>query len=141
MSNNSSRPGMPATSVRLAAPRNLLSDDAGLYISDFGGHRVFQLSSAGLLSTLLGTGVRDIRAMAAWQRMRSWLSSGIGVGFDGSLYLADSLNHAIRRFRAGLSQPSPRRNAGGLALDVFGTLQVPIWRWAAAGFSSRRNTP
>jgi hypothetical protein len=66
-------PGMPATSVRLAAPRNLLADDSGsLYISDFGGHRVFQLSTAGLLSTLLARADADIRATAAWQRTRSW---------------------------------------------------------------------
>ena len=49
--------GSSATTMRLAAPRNLLADDNGsLYISDFGGHRVFQLSSDGLLTTLAGTG-------------------------------------------------------------------------------------
>ena len=80
-------PGMLATSVRLAAPRNLLADDSGsLYISDFGGHRVFQLSRAGLLSTLLGTGVRGYSGdggLATDAQLA--YPAGLASGFDGSL--------------------------------------------------------
>src|SRR5262249_46470102 len=46
-----------ATSVSLFAPRNVAWDHyQSIYISDFTGHRVYQLSAAGTLSTVAGNG-------------------------------------------------------------------------------------
>ena len=67
--------GMPGVSMRLRAPRNLLADDQlNLYISDFAGHRVFKLSTDGLLSTLAGTGAAGFLGDGGPANMGSWLS-------------------------------------------------------------------
>ncbi len=119
--------GAPATSMLLNSPRNLLAiDGGGLYISDFGGHRVFQLSAGGLLTTVAGTGTPGYSGdggMAAVAQLA--YPAGLAVGFDGSLYLADSLNHAVRRISSGVigtfgSVGTPV----GLAFDIFATLFV-----------------
>lgn len=117
--------GKPGASMRLLAPRNLLADDQlNLYFSDFAGHRVFKLSADGLLTTVAGTGVAgylgDGGPAAAAQLA---FPAGLTIGFDGSLYLADSANHAVRRISNGVittlvSVGTPV----GLALDVLATL-------------------
>jgi uncharacterized protein (TIGR03437 family) len=118
---------MPGASMRLLAPRNLLADDQrNLYISDFAGHRVFQLSTSGLLTTVAGTGapgyLGDGGPAAAAQLD---FPAGLAIGFDGSLYIADSTNHAVRRISNGVI--TTFASAGtpvGLALDVLATLYV-----------------
>ena len=91
--------GMTGASMRLLAPRNLLADDQlNLYLSDFKGHRVFRLSAGGMLTTVAGTGAPgysgDGGGAAAAQLA---FPAGLTRGFDGSLYIADSANHAVRR--------------------------------------------
>jgi len=116
--------GMPAVSMRLLAPRNLLADDQrNLYFSDFTGHRVFQLSVKGLLTTITGTGAAgylgDGGPAAAAQVA---FPAGLAMGFDGALYIADSANHAVRRISNGVI--TTFASAGtpvGLALDVLAT--------------------
>src|SRR5512135_2479751 len=118
---------MPAVSMRLLAPRNLLADDQlNIYIPDFAGHRVFKLSADGLLSTVAGTGAAgysgDGGPAAAAQLA---FPAGLAMGFDGSLYIADSANHAVRRISSGVI--TTFASAGtpvGLALDVLATLYV-----------------
>jgi uncharacterized protein (TIGR03437 family) len=119
--------GMAATSMLLNSPRNLLAiDGGGLYISDFGGHRVFQLSTGGLLTTVAGTGTPGFSgdggmAMAA----QLAFPAGLAVGFDGSLYVADSLNHAVRRISSGVvSTFGSVGTPVGMAFDIFATLFV-----------------
>ena len=119
--------GMPGVSMHLLAPRNLLADDQlNIYISDFTGHRVFQLSAGGLLTTVAGTGVPgylgDGGPAAAAQLD---FPAGLAMGFDGSLYIADSSNHAVRRISNGVI--TTFASAGtpvALALDVLATLYV-----------------
>jgi len=119
--------GKPGTSMRLAAPRNLLADDRlNLYVSDFAGHHLFQLSADGLLTTVAGTGkpgyLGDGGPAAASQLD---FPAGLAMGFDGSLYIADSANHAVRRISNGLI--TTFASAGtpvGLVLDVLATLYV-----------------
>lgn len=119
--------GKPGVFIRLLAPRNLLADDQlNLYISDFAGHRVFKLSADGLLTTVAGTGVAGYLgdggpAAAAVLAF----PAGLAMGFDGSLYIADSANHAVRRISNGVM--TTFASAGtpvGLALDVLATLYV-----------------
>ena len=119
--------GMPGASMILKTPRNLLADDQGnLYISDFGGHRVFQLSTSGLLTTVAGTGTPGYLGdggPAATAQLD--FPAGLAMGFDGSLYIADSANHAVRRISNGVI--TTFASAGtpvGLALDVLATLYV-----------------
>ncbi len=65
----------------------------------------------------------DIWATAA-RRLRRSLTfpAGLAMGFDGSLYIADSSNHAVRRISSGVI--TTFASAGtpvGLALDVLAT--------------------
>jgi sugar lactone lactonase YvrE len=119
--------GMPGASMRLLAPRNLLADDQGnLYFSDFVGHRVFQLSAAGLLTTVAGTGSPGYLGDGGPAAMAQLdFPAGLAMGFDGSLYIADSANHAVRRISNGvISTFALAGTPVGLALDVLATLYV-----------------
>lgn len=119
--------GLAATSMLLNSPRNLLAiDGGGLYISDFGGHRVYQLSTGGLLTTVAGTGTPGYSGdggMAAAAQLA--YPAGLAVGFDGSLYVADSLNHAVRKISSGvIATFGSVGTPVGMALDIFATLFV-----------------
>ena len=51
--------------------------------------------------------------------------TGLAMGFDGSLYIADSANHAVRRISNGvIATFASVGTPVGLALDVFATLYV-----------------
>jgi uncharacterized protein (TIGR03437 family) len=118
---------MPGVSLRLQGPRNLLADDQGnLYISDFGGHHVFRLSAGGALTTVAGSGVPGYTGdggPAAASQLD--FPAGLAMGFDGSLYIADSSNHAVRRISKGvISTFTAAGSPVGLALDVLATLYV-----------------
>ena len=118
--------GMPATSMQLVAPRNLLADGENVYISDFGGHRVFQLSSAGLLTTVAGTGTPGYFGNGGLATAAQLAyPAGLTAGLDGSLYVADSSNHAVRRISSGIITTFALvETPVGLAMDSFGTLEV-----------------
>lgn len=90
-----------ATDTVLKAPRNVAVDPAGtMYISDFQDHRVLRVASDGRLAVLAGTGAPgpalDTTPLAATLNF----PAGLTVDSTGALYLADSANHAIRRFTA-----------------------------------------
>ena len=123
----SANEGMPGVSMRLLAPRNLLADDQlNIYISDFAGHRVYRLSPDGLLITVAGTGAPgyfgDGGPATAGQLA---FPAGLAMGFDGSLYIADTANHAVRSISNGVI--TTFASAGtpvGLAMDALSTLYV-----------------
>jgi uncharacterized protein (TIGR03437 family) len=51
--------------------------------------------------------------------------AGLALGFDSSLYLADSLNHAVRRISSGIITTFASVGTPvGMALDLFATLHV-----------------
>jgi len=119
--------GLPAISMLLTAPRNLLAlDGGGLYISDFGGQRVFQLSAGGLLTTVAGTGAPGYSGDGGLATVAQLAyPAGLATGFDGSLYVADSLNHAVRRISSGvIATFASVGTPVGMALDIFATLFV-----------------
>jgi trimeric autotransporter adhesin len=119
--------GSPATVLALSAPRNLAFDDIGnLYISDFGGARVYQMSPQGSLSTIAGTGIAGVSGdNGAASQAR--LNHPAGLAFDpqGVLYVADSANHLVRRIKLGVITSYARAaTPTGLSFDGLGTLYV-----------------
>ncbi len=98
--------GLVATELALQAPRNVAVDRAGiLSISDFADHRVLQLSPEGRLLAVVGTGqlgsaLDTVAASAATLAF----PAGLFAAPDGSLLIADSGNHVIRRFSNGILQ-------------------------------------
>ena len=91
-----------ALGIRFLGPRNLAMDASGnLYISDFGDHRVYQLSPDGRIQTVAGNGVRGagLDGPAGLSELDS--PAGLAIGPGGVLYIADSGNGRIRRVRNG----------------------------------------
>ncbi|MGI9601004.1 MAG: hypothetical protein ACR2QE_03910 [Acidimicrobiales bacterium] len=95
--------GGPAVAARLKNPKGLARHGHHLYIADGMNHRIRRVNlSNGVITTVAGTGDRGFggdggpaidAALNIPQR--------IDVDGSGAVYIADSNNHRIRRFRAG----------------------------------------
>jgi len=118
----SSGDGGPATAAQLLTPRDVAVDAAGtVYISEFGSHRVRQVTPDGLIATAAGIGVAGFRGdggPAADAQLDS--PAGLAVDRSGALYIADSQNQRVRKILPG-----------GLISTVLGgapdtALQTPI---------------
>lgn len=91
--------GVPATETELQGTNDLAFDLKGrLLIADSGNHRVRRVNTDGVIETIAGTGT------AGWSgdggpAVAAQLAapSPLAVGRDGSLYIADFSNHAIRK--------------------------------------------
>jgi sugar lactone lactonase YvrE len=94
--------GGPATAARLKTPHSLVVDGAGvLFIADSANSRIRRVDTAGVITTIAG---RDGDGYSgdggpARQAMLN-RPKGVALGPDGSLYIADSLNHRVRRIDA-----------------------------------------
>ena len=91
--------GGAATDARLNNPQGVALDGAGnLYIGDTSNHRIRKVDTAGVISTVAGSGTGghsgDGGAATAAQ-----LNSPRGVALDGAgnLYIADAWNNRIRK--------------------------------------------
>ena len=91
--------GGPATSAQLNWPRDMaMGEDGSLYIADTDNHRIRKVNSDGTISTVVGTGTSGYSGdggpatTAQLNRPRD-----VEVGEDGSLYIADTDNHCIRK--------------------------------------------
>ena len=136
----------PAAAAQLMSPRNVLVDAAGnLYISEFEGHRVRKVTPAGVISTVAGIGVAGLGGDGG-PAVKAQLAYPAGLAMDGAgtLYIADSQNHRIRRVTPdgvilnylGGTDAVVFTTPVGLALDASGTLYV-----AERAPSIRRFTP
>ncbi len=91
--------GIPATEARLTYPPGVAVDNAGnLYIADFGNRRVRKVGVDGIIDTIAGTGARDFSGDGG-PATAAELHEPHSVAVDsaGNLYIADTLNHRIRR--------------------------------------------
>jgi RHS repeat-associated protein len=91
--------GGPASAARLSSPAGVaLGQDGSLYIADTYNHRVRRVSTSGIITTVAGTGAAGYNgdggpAVAA----RIALPYEVAAGSDGSVYIADTSNHRVRR--------------------------------------------
>lgn len=94
--------GIAAESASLNNPFFMAVDSAGdLYIADQSNHRVRKVNvSSGLISTVAGTGISGSAGEPS-SPIAVQLASPTGVAIDatGQLFVADRLNHRIRRTR------------------------------------------
>ena len=83
--------------ARFSQPTSIDVDNTGvLYVTDLANAAVRRITPAGVVTTIAGNGsigAEDGIGAAA----RFWRPSGIAVGADGAVYVADASNHAIRR--------------------------------------------
>jgi sugar lactone lactonase YvrE len=78
-------------------PTGLAFDGLGnLYVSDFANHTIRKVTSAGVVTTLAGTGVAGF-ADGPGTTARFNNPAGIAIDAAGYLYVADVSNHRIRR--------------------------------------------
>ena len=94
--------GGPATSALLNYPWGVtLGGNGNLYIADLSNNRIRMLNTAGVISTVVGTGVRgyygDGGAATAAQLN---VPAAVLVDVAGNLYVADSGNQLVRKVSA-----------------------------------------
>ncbi|HWA88213.1 MAG TPA: protease pro-enzyme activation domain-containing protein [Opitutus sp.] len=84
--------------ARFTEPENIASDAAGnLYVPDGGGETVRKITPDGEVTTLAGApGIAGF-ADGAGSAARFNLPTGIAVDGDGNVYVADLLNHRVRK--------------------------------------------
>ncbi len=93
--------GSLATDARLNEPNAIaLGPDGSLYIADTASHRVRQVGPDGRIHTVAGTGMAGFNGddLIADQTQLKY-PTGVALGYDGSVYIADSQNSRIRRVR------------------------------------------
>ena len=127
--------GGPATDAQLSFPYGVALDAAGnLYFTDSRNHRIRKVDSAGVISTIAGTGERGfggdggpaVQAQFTYPR-------GIAADSAGNLFIADWLNHRIRKVDAA---GTITKFAGGGEITfsgdggpaVPGPATKPLWR-------------
>jgi len=95
--------GQRADSVCLAEPEGLALGEGVLFVTDRRGHRVYQVDlAANRVEVLLGTGAAGVAADGATAATApTALPTGIAVGPDGAVYVAETGNHRIVRVEAG----------------------------------------
>lgn len=127
----------------LNAPTGIASDALGnLYIADTGNHRVRKVSSNGVITTVAGgatAGFSGDNGPAASALLNAPVS--VAVDASGTLYIADSGNHRVRRVSpqgiittvagsdpgAGDGGPGPKAllfQPSGVAFDSSGNLYI-----------------
>jgi uncharacterized protein (TIGR03437 family) len=120
--------GGPATSAQISAPHYVMVDQAGnVYISDYGNNRVRKVDTAGIISTVAGTG-SVLFAGDGGPATGASLSGPLGLAVDsaGNLYIADSNHDRIRKVDtagvittiAGNGAPVAGFSDGGLATNT-----------------------
>lgn len=86
--------------VQFDQPTGLAADKKGnLYVADAGNHVIRKIDGAGKVTTVAGDGIPGWKDGAAGTA-RFHTPRAIAVADDGAIYVADSLNHVIRRIDA-----------------------------------------
>jgi sugar lactone lactonase YvrE len=95
----------PAAQAKLNAPQAVaLAPNGAVYITDTGNHKVKRVDPDGTIHTVAGTGQPGY--VESGPAATSPLSSprGVAVDNDGTLYIADTMNHRIARIKDGQLQ-------------------------------------
>jgi len=145
--------GGPALTARMRLPASLAMDGRGnLYVVDQRNHRVRRIAPDGTITTVAGSGNGHMSAgyggdggPATAAQMNH--PSAVAVDGAGNIYIADMMNHRVRRVTpdgkiatvAGNGRPGYSGDGGpgpagqlnspaGLALDAAGNLYVADWQ-------------
>jgi DNA-binding CsgD family transcriptional regulator/sugar lactone lactonase YvrE len=95
--------GGQAPSAQLNSPKALAIDpDGDVFIADTGNSRVREVDTTGKIFTVAGTGDAGYSGDGE-QAVRARLNAptGLAVGFGGSLFIGDTLNHRVRMVTSG----------------------------------------
>ncbi|MFD1143640.1 T9SS type A sorting domain-containing protein [Larkinella insperata] len=94
--------GGAATSAQLNNPDELAVDGKGnLYIADQNNNRIRKVSSAGIITTVAGTGSAGFSGDGGpATQAQLHKPEAVAVDASGNLYIADALNHRVRKVAA-----------------------------------------
>jgi hypothetical protein len=99
--------GGPATAGQFDSPWGIASDGAGnVYVADNVNERIRRVNASGILSTVAGNGSSGYfgdGASATLAELRG--PAGVMVAPNGTVYIADYNNHAIRRVAGTWTNP------------------------------------
>ncbi|HUR56617.1 MAG TPA: immunoglobulin domain-containing protein, partial [Opitutaceae bacterium] len=131
------------TAARFSNPSGIAVDGAGnLYVTDSGNHSIRKVTPGGVVTTFAGLAQSSGSSDGSGTLARFNNPTGISIDSAGTLYVADSGNHTIRKItsaravttiagRAGISGSTDATgNAarflepGGVAVDASGNVYV-----------------
>jgi len=91
--------GGPATAAKINNPEGIVIDKSGnIIFSDRFNNRIRKIDTAGIITTIVGTGVAGYTSddtLAIHSRLHS--PCGLALDDDDNLYIADRNNHRIRK--------------------------------------------
>lgn len=128
--------GGPALSAVLHAPGGLAFDDEGnLYIADTLNQRIRRVGVNGEIAPVAGTGVAAFggdggQAILAELDLATnpleGMGQGLAVGPTGEIFIADGLNHRLRKLdvKGVISTIAVMQTPLGVAVDPHGTVYV-----------------
>ena len=143
------QPGIPGaddglgTNALFSGPQRIAVDNANnLYVSDGNNNTIRKITPQGRVSTLAGAALIQGSADGVSTNALFWGPTGIAVDSSGTVYVADTMNHTIRKISPagvvttfagqaltpglddGVGTNAFFTNPQGLALDTNGNLYV-----------------
>ncbi|HEX7808735.1 MAG TPA: hypothetical protein VF608_08420, partial [Thermoanaerobaculia bacterium] len=104
--------------ARVNAPRGIAVDDAGtVYFTDAFSHVIRKATAGGTVSTIAGLADTPGSANGTGTAARFRTPGGIAVAGDGTLFVADTANHTIRKITP-LGEVSTLAGLAGVSGDV-----------------------
>ena len=96
------------TAARFSFPRGIAVDSTGnVYVADSGNHTLRRITAAGVVSTLAGTAGSPALTDGTGAAARFNALLGVAVRTAGTVYVADTNNHAIRLASLGSAPGAP----------------------------------
>ena len=125
--------GGPAVRAALYFPSGVAVDSAGgLYIADTSNHRIRKVDATGTITTIAGTGEFGFsgdEGLAITARLT--FPRSVAVDGAGSLYIADTYNHRIRKLTPMTGPVAPVstesfsiRDRGAWTATIYGTTET-----------------
>ncbi|PCH67244.1 MAG: hypothetical protein COC01_06190, partial [Bacteroidetes bacterium] len=124
--------GGPADSAQLYYPYGVEVDAQGnVYIADRGNQRIRKIDTAGIITTIAGTGTLGYSGDgSAATSAQIYFPYGIEVDAQGNVYIADQYNHGIRRI-----------DTAGIITTITGTGTLGYSGDGGAATSAQLNYP
>ena len=121
--------GIPATAAELSDPSGLAFDAGGnLYVADFSNYRIRKIDTAGIISTIAGTGTAGYNGenIAATSAELS-NPSGLAIDAIGNIYIVDYSNSRIRKVNtSGFIATIAGNGTGGYSGDNFAATSAEL---------------